>query len=259
MRRGFIFTMDAIMAMVPIFIIIAAATTSSNPQELAGMQITSVKDSMVASNSLYVVSKGDVLTDVARYVVSGDDDQAEAVAGRWLNSTIPDNFKYRMEMTYSNGTSVDVVGTDPSDDAFVSATSQVIPVFLGGEGYLGQAWYVGVPPSINMDADEVMTDQNGDGVVNGSDEIYLGRCTSSASSSCTWPASLGDDWYEFNFTVPGTPLFTVFYLTVNEDHHTFHVEIRNANTGGWVRVATIRQLWYSTQVDLPSGRWVAAI
>ncbi len=243
--RGFIFTMDTIMALVPIFIIAAAVTTSSSPGEMAGMQIISAKDSMVASNSLYVITKGDVLADVARYVVSGDTSQAEAVAGMWLNSTVPDHFKYKMTMVYPNGTSVDVVGTDPPANATVSVTSQVVPVFQGGEGYLGQAWYVGIPPSINMDADEVMTDQNGDGVVNVSDTIYLGRCNP-GSTTCT-----GNNWYEFNFTVPGTPLFTVFVFTTNSDHHGFYVEIKNSDTGGaWVPVATIRQLWYSTQIDL---------
>ncbi len=268
MNRGFIFTMDAILAMIPLFIILSAVTMSPNPGNMLSLQVTSSKDSMVVANSMYVITKQGVLTDIARDMISGADSDAANTAGKYLNSTLPEYFNYKLDMIYPNGTIRNISGAEPPVDASVSVASQIIPTFLGGEGYMGQAWYVGIPPSINMVAGNVMNDTNDDGVVNGSDFIYLGQCsgsstfgggrwssTSSTSSStvtCTYDSSETDSngWYYFNFTVPGTPMFTAFIFTTNTTYHSFNISINNSKTGNWTEVAAIPQIWYSTQVDL---------
>lgn len=253
MNRGFIFTMDAILALIPAFIIIAAATTVSSTGELLGQQIGAAKETMVASNVMYLMAKQGVLDEVSKKIISGDTQGANETAQRWLNAALPANYKYRIIMEYPNGTELVVAGNSPPQDASVSYAMRTQMVYLGKVGYLGQAWYVGIPPSINIDADNVMTDKNGDGVVNASDQVYLGRCR----GTCTYDSSETDSegWYYFNFTIPGKPVFSVFIINTNTEHHSYYVEIRNNKTGGaWQRVATIEHLWYSVQVDLT--KWV---
>ncbi len=240
MNRGFIFTMDAILAMIPLFIILSAVTMYPNPGNMLSLQVTSSKDSMVVSNSMYVIAKEGVLTDIGRDMISGADSEAVNTAGKYLNSTLPEYFNYKLEMIYPNGTIQNISGAEPPVDASVSVASQIIPTFLGGQGYMGQAWYVGIPPSINMIADNV---------TNGSD-IYLGECpipSVTVFSECT-PNS--NRWHYFNFTVPGKPMFTDFIFITNTTYHSYNISINNSKTGGWVQVAAIPQVWYSTQVDL---------
>lgn len=255
MSRGFIFTMDAILAMIPVFIVIAAATSVSSTGELLGQQVGSAKEAMVASNTMYLMAKQGVLDEISRAVVSGDLQGARHTAERWLESALPDKYRYRIVMEYPNGTQVEVAGSNPPQDASVSHVMRTQVVYLGKVGYLGQAWYVGVPPSINVDADDIMGDKNGDGAVNASDQVYLGRCTS--RTSCTYDSTEtdSDGWYYFNFTVPGKPVFTLFIINTNSDHHRYYVEIRNNRTGGaWQRVTTLNHVWYSVPVDLT--KWV---
>ncbi|GCC10084.1 hypothetical protein IPdc08_00106 [archaeon] len=266
MNRGFIFTMDAILAMIPLFIILSAVTMYPNPGNMLSLQVTSSKDSMVVSNSMYVIAKEGVLTDIARNMISGADSKAANTAGKYLNSTLPEYFNYKLDMIYPNGTIKNISGAEPPVDASVSVASQIIPAFLGGQGYMGQAWYVGIPPSINMIADNVTNGSN----------IYLGECPASSksmsnnskkskmgkmgkfgsftgSTSCSYTNSdTVDDWYYFNFTVPGKPMFTAFIFTTNTTYHSFNISIKNnlKTNGNWVQVAAIPQVWYSTQVDL---------
>ncbi|NOZ59023.1 MAG: hypothetical protein GXO66_05550 [Euryarchaeota archaeon] len=255
MRRGFIFTMDAILAMIPVFIVIAAATTASSTGGLLGQQIGAAKETMVASNVMYLMAKQGLLEEVSRDVISGNTSEAREAVERWLEPALPDNYGYRLVMRYSNGTEVVIAGDNPPQNASISTAVRTQLVYLGREGYLGQAWYVGIPPSINIDTDNVMGDKNGDGVVNASDQVYLGECRS--RTSCTYDSTEtdGDGWYYFNFTVPGEPVFTVFIINTNSDHHRFYIEIKNNRTGGaWQRVVTLSQVWYSAQVDLT--KWV---
>ncbi len=254
MERGFIFTMDAVLALIPVFILLASITMVGNVGETVNLQVGSVKNSLVASNVLYILAKQGVLSEISESIIAGKVNDSRNIASKWLNATLPEGLKYKMEMIYPNGSILRVAGDEPPINASVDVSTYAISQFLGGQGYLGQAWYVGTPPSINVDADDVMSDKNGDGVVNASDQVYLGRCpTSWWNPRCTYDSSETDSngWYYFNFTIPGEPVFVVLILTTNSDHHSYEVQIKNSKTGNsWRYVAEIEQLWYSTQIDL---------
>jgi len=95
MRRAFIFTMDAIIALVPVFIILASVSTPSIAQSLA-----------FQGQTLGDVRKG---TDILESMYLGDafDTANESVMNETLKSLIPSSLGYNFTMSYDlNGTEV---------------------------------------------------------------------------------------------------------------------------------------------------------
>ena len=107
--KGFIFTLDAVLALIPVFIIIMALSSSNDgnlilpSQQLRlGHQAQDVMDAM----SQYRVSESTLLGEISQALVDNDKDAARDLSQAFLDENLPGaNYKL-VEINQLNGAAI---------------------------------------------------------------------------------------------------------------------------------------------------------
>lgn len=142
-NSGFIFTLDAALSLIPLFIILASVSTISITSTPTGFRV--LANERLAQDVISILDRNETLRDASiKYqtgVKRGDDalkNEVISLLNGSLNSTLPDYIGYELTVSTPAG-SFNVTHGNPSlasDIIAVSSTTVGPP-----EGWAGIAWY----------------------------------------------------------------------------------------------------------------------
>ncbi len=137
MRRGFIFTLDAMLMLIPIFIItITVYNAISEAKYLEEEQFATLAREKLCEQTMSVLEKSGVLESIAQAYALNDTERLRNIIENELKPLIPAhlNFSIKIENdTYSSGTSQE----------FLCSASRVITGYAKGKpalGYMARAY-----------------------------------------------------------------------------------------------------------------------
>jgi len=142
-NKGFIFTMDAVLALIPLFIILASVSSMADTATPAGFQL--LASERLAQDTLLILDRNGSLRDVSIKYQTGVrrgsvilQNEAMADLNESLNTTLPDYLRYEIDVVTPEGNFNLTNGDSSLAENLISISSTTVGP---PEGWAGFAWY----------------------------------------------------------------------------------------------------------------------
>ncbi|MDD1775242.1 MAG: hypothetical protein LUQ24_06910 [Methanobacterium sp.] len=117
-NKGFIFTLDAVLALIPVFIVIMALSSSNDGaliQPSQQMRLSHQAQDTLDAMAQYQISDLTLIGEISKELNEGDRNGARDLAREFLDENLP-GAKYKLiELNQLNGASI--ISTGDMDDA----------------------------------------------------------------------------------------------------------------------------------------------